>query len=58
MRRLRLLRDFIATQVEEALAAEDAEAVARLEASARLSVDDQVLSFGEALGRIGGIEAM
>ncbi|PTL79035.1 peptidase M3 [Vitiosangium sp. GDMCC 1.1324] len=52
VRRLRLLRDFIATQVEEALAAPEAEAVARLEASARLPVDDRLLSFGEALGQL------
>ena len=52
VRRLRLLRDFIATQVEESLAAPDAEAVAQLEARARLSVDDQTLSFGEALGQL------
>ena len=52
VRRLRLLRDFIATQVEESLAAPDAEAVAQLQARARLSVDDQTLSFGEALGQL------
>ncbi|WP_257463341.1 peptidase M3 [Archangium lipolyticum] len=52
VRRLRLLRDFIATQVEESLAAPEAEAVAQLEARARLPVDDQTLSFGEALGQL------
>ena len=52
VRRLRLLRDFIATQVEEALAAPAAEAVAQLEARSRLPIDDQTLYFGEALGQL------
>lgn len=52
VRRLKLLRDFIATQIEEALAAPDAEAVAQLEARARLSVDEETLSLGEALGQL------
>ncbi|HEX8441677.1 peptidase M3 [Archangium sp.] len=52
VRRLRLLRDFIATQLEEALAASHAEAISHLETRARLPVDDQVLSFGEALGQL------
>jgi len=52
VRRLQLLRDFIATQVEEALAAPAAEAVAQLEARSRLAVDDQTLSLGEALGQL------
>jgi hypothetical protein len=52
VRRLKLLRDFIATQIEEALAAPQAEAISQLETRARLPVDDQVLSFGEALGQI------
>ncbi|MDY7229262.1 peptidase M3 [Hyalangium rubrum] len=51
-RRLQLLRELIAGQVEEGLAARDAEAVAKLEAQARLPVDDQTLSFGEALAQI------
>src|SRR5688572_14079945 len=49
VRRLQLLRDFTASQVEESLAAETAEAVARLQAEACLPVNDQTLSFGEAL---------
>jgi hypothetical protein len=52
VRRLQLLRDLIAGQVEEALAARDAEAVVKLEAQARLAVDDQTLSFGEALAQV------
>jgi hypothetical protein len=52
VRRLQLLRELLAGQVEEALAARDAEAVARLEAQARLPVDDQALSFGEALAQL------
>jgi hypothetical protein len=52
VRRLRLLRDFIATQVEEALAAPSADALSQLEARSRLPVDDQVLSLGEALGQL------
>lgn len=51
-RRLQLLRELVAGQVEEALAARDTEAVARLEAQARLPVDDQALSFGEALAQL------
>jgi hypothetical protein len=52
VRRLQLLRDFIATQVEESLAAPDAEALALLEAGPHLPADDQVLSLGEALGQL------
>jgi hypothetical protein len=52
VRRLRLLRDFIATQVEEALAAPEAEAVARLETRSSLPVDDGTLSLGEVLGQL------
>lgn len=52
VRRLHLLRDFLAGQVEESLAAPAAEAVTRLQAQARLPVDDQTLSFGEALYRL------
>lgn len=52
VRRLQLLRDFIATQVEEALAAPATEALSHLEARSRLPVDDQRLSFGEALGQL------
>ncbi|ATB31501.1 peptidase M3 [Melittangium boletus] len=52
VRRLRLLRDFIATQVEEALAAPDAEAVGQLEARSSLPVDDGALSLGEVLGQL------
>jgi hypothetical protein len=52
VRRLQLLREFVATQVEEALAAPAAEALSRLEVQARLPVDDQTLSFGEALARL------
>ncbi|WP_224365934.1 peptidase M3 [Hyalangium versicolor] len=51
-RRLQLLRELIAGQVEEALAASDTEAVAKLEAQARLPVDDQALSFGEVLAQV------
>ncbi len=52
VRRLQLLRELIAGQVEEALAARDIEAVAKLEAQARLPVDDQALSFGEVLAQL------
>ncbi|MBN1205840.1 MAG: peptidase M3 [Myxococcaceae bacterium] len=52
VRRLQLLRERIAGQVEEALAARDTEAVAKLEAQARLPLDDQTLSFGEALAQL------
>ncbi|HSP80606.1 MAG TPA: peptidase M3, partial [Myxococcaceae bacterium] len=52
VRRLQLLRDFIATQVEESLAAPEAEALSLLETRARLDADDQTLSFGEALGQL------
>src|SRR5690606_16635338 len=52
VRRLQLLRELLAGQVEEALAARDAEAVAKLEAQARLPVDDQSLGFGEALAQL------
>ncbi|HLK99028.1 MAG TPA: peptidase M3 [Myxococcaceae bacterium] len=52
VRRLQLLRELVAGQVEEALAAQDAEAVVKLEAQARLPVDDQTLTFGEVLAEI------
>jgi hypothetical protein len=52
VRRLQLLRELVAGQVEEALAAQDAEAVVKLEAQARLPVDDQTLSFGEVLAEV------
>ncbi|NMO17165.1 peptidase M3 [Pyxidicoccus fallax] len=52
VRRIQLVRELVATQVEEALAARPAEAVATLEAQARLPIDDQTLSFGEALASI------
>lgn len=52
VRRLQLLRELVAGQVEEALAARDTEAVAKLEAQARLPVDDQALSFGEVLAQL------
>ncbi|ADO70007.1 conserved uncharacterized protein [Stigmatella aurantiaca DW4/3-1] len=52
VRRLQLLRELIAGQVEEGLAARDVEAVAKLEAHARMALDDQALSFGEALAQI------
>src|SRR4029079_1936903 len=52
VRRLQLLRELIASQVEDALAARDTEAVAKLEAQARLPVDDQTLSFGEVLAQV------
>ncbi|MET0404329.1 MAG: peptidase M3, partial [Cystobacter sp.] len=52
VRRLRLLRDFIATRVEESLAAPDAEAVDQLEARSSLAVDDGALSFGAALAQL------
>jgi len=52
VRRLQLLRELVAGQVEEALAAHDTEAVVKLEAQARLPVDDQTLSFGEVLAEI------
>jgi hypothetical protein len=51
-RRLQLLRELLAAQVEEALASRDAEAVAKLEAQACLPVDDQALSFGEVVAQI------
>jgi hypothetical protein len=52
VRRIQLLRELVATQVEEALAARPAEAVATLEAQSQLPVDDQTLSLGEALARL------
>ncbi|MCE9669480.1 peptidase M3 [Myxococcus stipitatus] len=52
VRRIQLVRELIATQVEEALAARPAEAVAGLEARATLAVDEQALGFGEALARL------
>jgi hypothetical protein len=52
VRRIQLLRELVATQVEEALAARPAEAVATLEAQSQLPVDDLTLSLGEALARI------
>ena len=52
VRRIQLLRELVATQVEEALAARPAEAVATIEAQARLPIDDQTLTFGEALASI------
>ncbi|MFL5348551.1 MAG: peptidase M3 [Hyalangium sp.] len=52
VRRLQLLRELIAGQVEEALAAGDVEAIEKLEAQARLPMDDQALSFGEALAQL------
>ncbi|WP_434387863.1 peptidase M3 [Melittangium boletus] len=52
LRRLRLLRDFIATQVEESLAAPDAEAVGQLEARSSLPVDDGALPLGEVLAQL------
>ncbi len=52
VRRLQLLRELVAGQVEAAFAARDAEAVTKLEAQAQLPVDDQSLSFGEALAQL------
>lgn len=52
VRRLQLMRDFLAGQIEEALAAEDVEALAKLESEARLPVDDTALSFAEALAQL------
>ncbi|HZI14720.1 MAG TPA: peptidase M3, partial [Myxococcus sp.] len=52
VRRIQLLRELVATQVEEALAARPAEAVATLEAQSQLPVDDLTLSLGEALARL------
>ncbi|WAM27876.1 peptidase M3 [Myxococcus sp. NMCA1] len=52
VRRIRLVRELVASHVEDALAARHVEAIASLEAQARLMVDDQTYSFGEALGRI------
>jgi hypothetical protein len=52
VRRLQLLRELVAGQVEEALAAHDTEAVAKLEAQTQLPVDDQFLGFGEAMAQI------
>lgn len=49
VRRVQLLRELVASQVEEALAARPAEAIATLEARSRLPVDDQTLSLPEAL---------
>jgi hypothetical protein len=49
VRRIQLLRELVATQVEEALAARPAEAVATLEAQSQLPVDDRTLSLGEVL---------
>ncbi len=52
VRRLQLLRDFLAGQVEEALAARDVEALAKLEAESRLPVDDVALSLPEVLSQL------
>lgn len=52
VRRLQLLRELVAGQVEDALAARDAEAVAKLEAQAQLPINDETLSFGEALAQL------
>jgi hypothetical protein len=52
VRRLRLLRDFIATQLEESLAADDAEALAQLEARSSLPVDDGALPLGTVLAQL------
>lgn len=52
VRRIQLLRELVATQVEEALAARPAEAVATLEAQSQLPVDDRVLSLAEALDEL------
>jgi hypothetical protein len=51
-RRLQLVRDFLAGQIEEALAAEDAEALAKLEAESRLPVDDRALPLAEVLSEL------
>lgn len=52
VRRIQLLRELVATQVEEALAARPAEAVATLEARSQLPVDDRTLSLGEVLEQL------
>ncbi|QSQ18011.1 peptidase M3 [Myxococcus landrumensis] len=52
VRRIQLLRELVATHVEEALAARPAQAVADAESRAVLTVDDQSFSFSEALGRL------
>ncbi|WP_164007434.1 peptidase M3 [Pyxidicoccus trucidator] len=52
VRRILLVRELVASQVEEALAARPAEAVATLEAQSQLPVDDQTLSLAEALSEL------
>lgn len=52
VRRIQLVRELVASQVEEALAARASEAVATLEAQSQLPVDDQTLSLAEALGEL------
>ncbi len=51
-RRIQLVREVVASHVEDALAARHVDAIASLEAEARLTVDDQTYAFGEALARI------
>ncbi len=52
VRRLQLLREHVATQVEEALAAPDTQAISKLESQACLPVDDQALSLQEVLRQL------
>ncbi|MCP3058182.1 peptidase M3 [Myxococcus sp. K38C18041901] len=52
VRRIQLLRELVATHVEEALAARAARAVADIEGKAVLTVDDQTYAFTEALSRL------
>ncbi|MFP2930968.1 peptidase M3 [Pyxidicoccus sp. 3LG] len=52
VRRIQLVRELVASQVEEALAARPAEAVATLEAQSQLPVDDQTLSLSEAQAQL------
>ncbi|MBJ6761004.1 peptidase M3 [Myxococcaceae bacterium JPH2] len=52
IRRVELLRELIATQVEEGLAARPREAIASLEARSAIPVDDQTLGLGDILSQI------
>lgn len=52
VRRLQLLRELLASEIEESLAAGTLESIARLEARSHLPVDEQALSLAEALSQL------
>ncbi|MCP3163066.1 peptidase M3 [Myxococcus qinghaiensis] len=52
IRRIQLVRELVATQVEEALAARPAQAMATVEANAVLNVDDESFDFAGAMSRL------